>query len=72
MLDNMEIGTMEAALARIPASVEVEVSGGFSMDNLGLLASLRGPRKPDFVSVGRITHSAPQADFSMGLEQIRP
>ncbi|MDR2076356.1 MAG: carboxylating nicotinate-nucleotide diphosphorylase [Desulfovibrio sp.] len=72
MLDNMDAGSMEAALARIPPQVEVEVSGGVSLDSLGLLASLRGPRKPDFVSVGRITHSAPQADFSLRLERPRP
>ena len=70
MLDNMDARTMEAALARIPARTEVEVSGGVSLDNLGILARLSGPRKPDFVSVGRITHSAPQADFSLRMEPL--
>jgi nicotinate-nucleotide pyrophosphorylase (carboxylating) len=65
MLDNMSAPAMEKALAAIPASIEAEVSGGVSLDNLGVLAQLKGPRKPDFVSVGRITHSAPYADFSM-------
>ena len=68
MLDNMGAPAMERALAAIPASIEVEVSGGVSLDTLGVLAQLQGPRKPDFVSVGRITHSAPYADFSMIIE----
>ena len=68
MLDNMGAPAMEKALAAIPASIEVEVSGGVSLNTLGILTELKGSRKPDFVSVGRITHSAPYADFSMIIE----
>jgi nicotinate-nucleotide pyrophosphorylase (carboxylating) len=70
MLDNMDAPALEAALRRIPAEVEVEVSGGLSLDSLDGLLALAGSRKPDFVSVGRITHSAPQADFSLRLERL--
>ena len=65
MLDNMDAPAMDAALAVIPRTIEVEVSGGISLDTLGVLARLTGERKPNFVSVGRITHSAPYADLSM-------
>ncbi|MEG6593626.1 nicotinate-nucleotide diphosphorylase (carboxylating), partial [Desulfovibrio sp. 1188_IL3213] len=35
-------------------------------ENLRELA-LTAPRRPDFISVGRLTHSAVAADFSMTL-----
>ena len=68
MLDNMDAEDMEKALHAIPRSIEVEISGGISLDTVGVLSHLTGARKPDFVSVGRITHSAPYADFSMRIE----
>jgi nicotinate-nucleotide pyrophosphorylase (carboxylating) len=66
MLDNMDIQTLAAALPLIPRHVEAEVSGGVTLDNIRALA-LASPRRPDFISVGRITHSAPAADFSMRI-----
>ena len=65
MLDNMGLETMRQALAIIPAGIETEVSGGVDQDALAAIAALG----PDFVSVGRITHSAKSADFSMLLEE---
>ncbi|NJB66867.1 nicotinate-nucleotide pyrophosphorylase (carboxylating) [Desulfobaculum xiamenense] len=61
MLDNMDPATLRDALARIPEGIESEVSGGV---NLSTIADI-GRIGPDFVSVGRLTHSAPAADFSM-------
>ncbi len=66
MLDNMDVPMMREALKMIPADIESEISGGITMDNLRLLQALH-PEAPDFVSVGRITHSAPSADFSMRM-----
>jgi nicotinate-nucleotide pyrophosphorylase (carboxylating) len=66
MLDNMDIPALAAALPLIPPQVEAEVSGGVTLDNIRALA-LASPRRPDFISVGRITHSAPAADFSMRI-----
>lgn len=63
MLDNMTPQTMAEALRMIPDSIETEVSGGVGLEALGEIAALGA----DFVSVGRITHSAPYADFSMQL-----
>ncbi len=61
MLDNMEPSVMKEALSLIPEGIETEISGGVSMDKLAELAALGA----DFISIGKITHSAPSADFSM-------
>jgi nicotinate-nucleotide pyrophosphorylase (carboxylating) len=61
MLDNMGHETMARALALIPDAIESEVSGGVSLETIKDIGRLG----PDFVSVGRLTHSAPAADFSM-------
>jgi nicotinate-nucleotide pyrophosphorylase (carboxylating) len=68
MLDNMDIPALEAALPLIPPQVEAEISGGVTLENIRSLA-LVSPRRPDFISVGRITHSAPAADFSMHINK---
>ena len=68
MLDNMDIPALAAALPLIPPRVEAEVSGGVTLENIRALA-LASPRRPDFISVGRITHSAPAADFSMHISK---
>lgn len=64
MLDNMSMETLENCLEMIPENIEVEVSGGVTLENIRSIA-LAGRRHPDFISVGRLTHSAPAADFSM-------
>ena len=46
--------------------IEAEVSGGVRLETIRAIA-LTGPRRPDFISVGRLTHSAVAADFSMTL-----
>lgn len=61
MLDNMAPETLTEALARIPGGIETEVSGGVTLSTIADIGSIG----PDFVSVGRLTHSAPAADFSM-------
>jgi nicotinate-nucleotide pyrophosphorylase (carboxylating) len=63
MLDNMDLATMAEALKLVPAGIESEASGSVSLENLRAIAEL----SPDFVSVGRVTHSAPSADLSMQL-----
>ncbi|MBO4336427.1 MAG: carboxylating nicotinate-nucleotide diphosphorylase [Desulfovibrio sp.] len=66
MLDNMNREQLAQALALIPKEQEVEISGGVRLDNLRELAEI-GPRHADFISVGRLTHSAAASDFSMTL-----
>lgn len=65
MLDNMGPDMMCQALAMIPHSMEVEISGGVTLENITDLARVGRERKADFISVGRLTHSAPAADFSL-------
>ncbi len=68
MLDNMDEAGLAEALPLIPPQVEAEVSGGVTLENIRRLA-LASPRRPDYISVGRITHSAPAADFSMRIRR---
>ena len=51
----------------IPSSIETEISGGVSLDTIRAYATVSTVRKPDFISVGRITHSAVTADLSMRI-----
>lgn len=64
MLDNMEPEGIRLALDIIPHGMETEVSGGVTLENIRSVACA-SDRGPDFISVGRLTHSAPAADFSM-------
>lgn len=66
MLDNMSREGLREALERVPRTIETEVSGGVTLESLRALAT-PGTRQPDFISVGRLTHSAPAADFSMRI-----
>jgi len=66
MLDNMDLEELRQALGRVPAGIETEVSGGVSLDNIAAIGAIG----PDFVSVGRLTHSAPVADLSMRISAL--
>ena len=65
MLDNMDIPTLGETLPLIPEKIKAEISGGINLKNIREHALASTTRRPDFISVGRITHSAPSADFSM-------
>ena len=67
MLDNMDSRAMRQALDIIPPGIEVEISGGVTLETIADLARVNPNRPPDFISVGRLTHSAPAADFSMRI-----
>lgn len=67
MMDNMDIPLLSAALPLVPASIEAEISGGVTLENIRQLAHI-GPRRANFISVGRLTHSALAADFSMNIK----
>ena len=69
MLDNMDLDLLSRAMSIIPHTVETEASGGISLENIRSVA-LTAPRGPDFISVGRLTHSAPAADFSVSIARI--
>jgi nicotinate-nucleotide pyrophosphorylase (carboxylating) len=66
MLDNMDLGLLREALSRIPQGIETEASGNVDLLNIADIGAVG----PDFVSVGRITHSAPAADLSMRIQAL--
>ena len=66
LLDNMDLEQMREALSLVPQDIETEVSGGVSLENIASIGAIG----PDFVSVGRITHSAPVADLSMRISPL--
>jgi nicotinate-nucleotide pyrophosphorylase (carboxylating) len=65
MLDNMELETMEKAVALIAGKALVEASGGVTLQTIRNIA-LTGV---DIISVGALTHSARAMDISMLLEE---
>lgn len=65
MLDNMDIPTLGEVLPLVPEKIQTEISGGINLKNIREYALASTARRADFISVGRITHSAPSADFSM-------
>ena len=65
MLDNLPAATMRRAvrLIRRHRTIRIELSGGVTLATIRALAKLR----PDFISVGALTHSAPALDLSLEL-----
>jgi nicotinate-nucleotide pyrophosphorylase (carboxylating) len=66
LLDNFAPGDLAVAVARTRGRALVEVSGGVGLERIEEL----GRAGVDFVSVGRLTHSAPSADISFEIEPI--
>lgn len=70
MLDNMSLADVKKAcnivkrIAEVDRRPKVEVSGGVNLENVRDFASCG----VDYISVGRITHSAPAVDISLELE----
>ncbi len=63
LLDNMADTDVAEAVRRIAGRVEVEVSGGVTLERLPTLAALG----VDFISMGALTHSARAMDLSLEL-----
>lgn len=61
MLDNMDDAQVRQAVAALPDSVIIEVSGGITLERIATLAEIG----VDVISVGAFTHSAPAADLSL-------
>lgn len=64
MLDNMTPEQVKEAVALVDGRVEVEVSGGVTLDNVSAYAAAG----PDFISVGALTQSAPALDLSLDVK----
>lgn len=63
MLDNLGLDQMVEAVGRIGGACEIEVSGGVRLEQAAAIAALG----VNYISVGRITHSAPCRDLSLEL-----
>jgi nicotinate-nucleotide pyrophosphorylase (carboxylating) len=63
MLDNLPHGALRLALRMMRGRAKSEVSGGVTLKTVLRLARL----KPDYISVGALTHSAPALDFSLEI-----
>lgn len=61
MLDNMSLIEMKKAVTLIDGRLEIEASGNMSVDRVRAVAKLG----VDFISVGKLTHSAAVADLSL-------
>jgi nicotinate-nucleotide pyrophosphorylase (carboxylating) len=67
MLDNMPPEAVAAAVRRVAGRIEVEVTGGVTLDSVGAYAAAGA----DFISVGAITHSAGSLDVGLDIEPAR-
>ena len=61
LLDNMSPSELEEAVRLYKGRANLEASGGVSLDNIRQIAE----SGVDFISVGRITHSAPAVDIGL-------
>lgn len=64
LLDNMDVGQLRQAVAIVAGRAPTEASGGVRLDTIAGIAATG----VDFVSVGRLTQSAPAADI--GLDHV--
>jgi nicotinate-nucleotide pyrophosphorylase (carboxylating) len=68
LLDNMAVATLREAVARVAGRVPLEASGGVNLDTIRGIAETG----VDYISVGRITQSAPAVDIGLDYELQRP
>jgi nicotinate-nucleotide pyrophosphorylase (carboxylating) len=66
LLDNMDPATLREAVARVGARVPTEASGGVSLDTVRSKAETG----VTYISVGRLTQSAPAADIGLDLAPV--
>jgi len=67
LLDNMTPQQIADAVARTAGRVELEASGGVTLETVSVYATIKGL---DYVSLGALTHSAPALDLSLLLEAL--
>jgi nicotinate-nucleotide pyrophosphorylase (carboxylating) len=64
LLDNMDAATMREAVEMAGGRVELEASGGITLDSIAEIATTG----VDYASSGWITHSAPNLDVALDIE----
>lgn len=63
LLDNMDTDTLRRAVAMIDGACASEASGGVTLDTVAAIAETG----VDFISVGALTHSAPNLDVGLDV-----
>lgn len=63
LLDNMDTATLTRAVSMIDGACASEASGGISLENVREIAETG----VDFISVGAVTHSAPNLDVGLDV-----
>jgi nicotinate-nucleotide pyrophosphorylase (carboxylating) len=66
LLDNMGPPTLREAVALVAGRVPTEASGGVTLETIGAIAATG----VDYVSVGRLTQSAPAADIGLDFTPL--
>lgn len=66
LLDNMGVETLREAVGLVAGRVQTEASGGVRLDTIRAIAETG----VDFISVGRLTQSAPAADIGLDFRSI--
>ncbi len=66
LLDNMDPGILREAVALVAGRVPTEASGGVRLDTIAAIAATG----VDYVSVGRLTQSAPAADIGLDFAPL--
>ena len=66
LLDNMGVETLREAVVLVAKRVPTEASGGVRLDTIRAIAETG----VDFISVGRLTQSAPAADIGLDFRSI--
>ncbi|MFD1949523.1 carboxylating nicotinate-nucleotide diphosphorylase [Sphingomonas arantia] len=66
LLDNMDPATLRAAVAQVAGRVPTEASGGVRLDTIAAIAA----SGVDYISVGRLTQSAPAADIGLDFTAV--
>ena len=61
LLDNMDVDMLRKAVALVAGRVPLEASGGVTLDTIRAIAEIG----VDYISVGRITQSAPAVDIGL-------
>jgi nicotinate-nucleotide pyrophosphorylase (carboxylating) len=62
----MDVATLQDAVRIVARRVPTEASGGVRLDTIGSIAATG----VDFVSVGRLTQSAPAADIGLDFTPL--
>ena len=66
LLDNMDVETLRQAVTLVAGRVPTEASGGVRLDTIGAIAATG----VSYVSVGRLTQSAPAVDIGLDFTQL--